>query len=235
MRRRRLPTARPQALPHDRIDIWSARLDDPGWPSAELLPAAETRRAAGLRSGPVRARWVAARWALRGVLARYLGEHSPAAIELRAGERGKPYLAAGGAALRFNLSHSSDMALLAVVAGVEVGVDLERIEPRENLLALARRALPPLDAAEVEAAAGEARIQAFHAAWTRREAAAKCAGTGLASALPDGPISVANLDVVPGYAAAVAVAAADMPPLRRFEVDANRIAADAATAALGRR
>jgi 4'-phosphopantetheinyl transferase len=197
------------------VHVWRARLDGGEWPGSDGLPAEERERAARLRRDEARRRWVAARWALRGVLGRYLGQQ-PAAIELRSGSRGKPMLASPGASLRFNLSHSGDLTLVAIAQEQEVGVDVEQIEPRRDLLALARRALMPAEAAGIEATAPESRLVAFHAAWTRREAIAKCLGTGLGAPLPDTAVAVSDLDAGPRFAAAIAVAADSLPPLRHF-------------------
>jgi 4'-phosphopantetheinyl transferase len=173
------------------VHVWQARLDARGWPAAERLPAAERDRAAAMLRGKARNRWVAARWALRGVLGRYLDEQ-PAAIELSTGERGKPLLAAAGAALHFNLSHSGELALVAISPELDVGVDVQRIGKRPA---------------------------AFYTGWTRREATVKCHGTGLWAPAPDAPVAVADLDAGPGYAAAVAVAGETMPLLRRFTIE----------------
>jgi phosphopantetheinyl transferase len=48
----------------------------------------------------------------------------------------------------------------------------------------------------------------FHRGWVRREAVAKCAGTGLSIPPPDTPRRVIDLDVGEDYAAALAVAGA---------------------------
>jgi len=165
-----------------------------------------------------RERWVASRWALRGVLARYL-EQEPAAIELHRGKRGKPLLASPGTSLRFNLSHSDGLVVVALSKDLEVGVDVERIKPRRKLLSLAKRALTPAEAARVEAAAPEDRLAVFHAAWARREATAKCFGVGLHTPLPSAATAVVDLDAWPGYAAAVAVAATTVPALRCFTLE----------------
>ncbi len=215
--------------PADELHVWRARLDA-GWPAADRLPAAERDRAARALRAPARRRWVAARWALRTVLGRYL-EQEPERVELRAGSGGKPLLAAPDAALRFNLSHSGGLALVAVATGSEVGVDVERIEPRRDSVALARRALRPAEAARIEACPSGSRPAAFHSAWTRHEAVAKCFGGGLGAPLPEGPAAVADLDLGPGYAAAVAVAGDAVPPLRQLAIDP----ASAATAVPGRR
>jgi 4'-phosphopantetheinyl transferase len=140
--------------------------------------------------------------ALREVLAVYV-EAAPEAIRIVAGEHGKPELADG--ALRFNLSHSGDIALVAVARDRDVGVDVERIDPRRDVLALAERVLGADGADAVRAAPPADRAVVFHQWWVRREAAAKCAGTGLGTPTPDAPRQVIDLEVVEGYAAAVAV------------------------------
>ena len=150
--------------------------------------------------------------ALREVLARYLDE-DPARIELRRGERGKPAPADPSSPLRFNLSHSGGLALVAVTLGREVGVDVERIRPRRDLARLADRALDPAAAAAVRAAPAGERAAVFHQAWARREAVAKCLGVGLGTPLPPSPVAVTALRPALGYAAALAVTGDEVPPL----------------------
>ncbi|HET9678409.1 MAG TPA: 4'-phosphopantetheinyl transferase superfamily protein [Solirubrobacterales bacterium] len=163
----------------------------------------------------------AASQALRRVLAVYL-DASPEKIELETGPHGKPRLK-GEARLRFNLSHSADLLVIAVTLDREVGIDVERIDPGRDAPALARRALPPEDAAAVATAAPEERAQVFHAAWARLEAVAKCLGTGLSvpaaePATRREQLSVVALDLGPGFAAALAVEG-EAPTVRRFELE----------------
>ncbi len=145
--------------------------------------------------------------ALRDILATYL-EISPDAVRTVEGPHGKPELGGAAGHLRFNLSHSGDLGLVAVVRDRDVGVDVERIDPRRDVLALAERALGADGAAAVRAAPAADRPVVFNRAWARREAVAKCAGTGLSTPPPDAPRQVIDLDVGEGYAAAVAVAGA---------------------------
>lgn len=175
--------------PSGELHVWRVELDSEGWPGAEDLPAVERDRAEAMTRPRARRRWVAARWALREVLGSYLGAE-PAKVELRFTERGKPMLAASGESLRFNLSHSGELALIAVCDGREVGVDVQGVGSR------------PVD---------------YYADWTRREAIAKCHGVGLWVPLPAAPVAVSELDVGPGFAASVAVADTESPALRQFE------------------
>ncbi|HET7454051.1 MAG TPA: 4'-phosphopantetheinyl transferase superfamily protein [Solirubrobacterales bacterium] len=198
----------------DGVHIWRAALDEAGWPGPQELPPQERERAESfLREGAGR-RWVAARWALRRTLAGYLGRET-VEIALETDRQGKPRLRDGdGGGLRFNLSHSGGLALVAVTERRAVGVDVETIAPRQNLVALAERSLPAEEAAAVRAAAPERRLDAFYTAWVRHEARLKCLGTGLGAPAPPAATSIAPVDAAPGYAAAVAVLDSDIGPLR---------------------
>lgn len=185
----------------DGVHIWRAALDEAGWPEAERLPTPERERAASfLREEPGR-RWVAAHWAMRLVLEGYL-EEPAAQIELELGDNGKPRLR-NRDGIEFNLSHSNGLALVAVTEAREVGVDVELIEPGRDLVALAERALDPDDVAAVRAASESERAAVFYAAWTRYEARLKCLGA----------VAVENVNVAPGYAAAVAVSDGEVGPI----------------------
>lgn len=156
---------------------------------------------------------------LQRVLARYLGE-APGEIALAAGERGKPRLAKDPERLAFNLSHSDGLALIAVSQGREVGVDVERIKPERDMVAVAERALAAADADAVRAAGDSERPRVFHQLWARHEARLKCLGVGLGPT-PDrspAPVAVETLPIDRGYAAAVAVAG-DAVPIRCWTLD----------------
>lgn len=195
------------------VHVWRADLDAEGWPSASGLPAEERARANRFLRSEDRLRWVAARWALRLVLSRYL-EQEPAEIELVRGEHGKPQLAEEPQRLQFNLSHSGPVALIAVCETYAVGVDVERVETGRDLVQLAERALQPEDAAAVRAAEGAERVSTFYERWARHEAVLKCLGRGLGAPRGEAPVAIGSLPLGPGYAGAVAVAGAELPPLR---------------------
>jgi 4'-phosphopantetheinyl transferase len=179
--------------PGTEVHVWRADLDGPDWPRQEELPEAERARAEEiLRAEPAR-RWATARWSLRTVLGRYLDE-DPAAIALAVAPGGKPFLEGPGP-LRFSLSHSAGLALIAVAEEREVGIDVERVTPR--------------------------RSADYLRAWTRREAIAKCFGEGLAASAPsDRAVEVCEIDAGGGWAAALAVSGKGMPAVRRFDLRA---------------
>jgi phosphopantetheinyl transferase len=145
-----------------------------------------------------------ARSALAAILADYLGGAAEAALS--ADGDGKPRLAVRPERLSFNLSHSAGLALVAIApGGTPVGIDVEWLRPRRDLVRLAARWLPAADATMVSAAAETERDAVFYAAWTRHEARVKCSGTGLAGPPPAPEVVARHLPFDEGYAAAVAV------------------------------
>ncbi len=116
------------------------------------------------------------------------------------GPHGKPRLAGDWAWLRFNLSHSGQLALVAVARDVEVGVDVERIRPLREMHSIARRWLGLDDIADESE---------FFRAWTWHEAVVKALGVGLSGSAEGFTGYAAAVDAGAGYAAAVAVLAAD--------------------------
>src|SRR5204862_125320 len=77
-------------------------------------------------------------FAIRKLGAREVGR-APEELVFAVGPHGKPRLDDRDTAVRFNLSHSADLALIAIAGGVEVGIDVEEIRPRKDLGAVARR------------------------------------------------------------------------------------------------
>ena len=146
----------------------------------------------------------AAREALGRILADALGEPEPPSLE--ADENGKPRLAVDPGRLTFNLSHSGELALVALApGGIDVGVDVERIKERRQLARLAARWLPEADALAVAGAAPAEQADVFYPAWTRHEARVKCTGAGLAGEPPGPEVSAVQVEIDAGYAAALAL------------------------------
>ena len=155
----------------DDVHVWSLSLD---LPEAELrrlgsvISAEEAARAERFVHTPDRQRYVAAHGLLRSVLAGYLGT-SPEAVAFRSNSDGKPRLAQPER-LRFNLSHSGLLGLLAVSANREVGVDIEEIRDVGDMEDLAKTCFSPVEQAALAAVPAGQRRWAFFAGWTRKEA-----------------------------------------------------------------
>jgi phosphopantetheinyl transferase len=182
------------------VEILGADLDDPDWPGEDALPAGERRRAAALLHSGRRRRWVASRWALRHALGSRL-DRDPRLVALETSDGGRPVLAS--AELRFSLSHSGPLALIAVSADCEVGIDVETIRGGRDFTRLSRRFLDRAAAAGVCAAHPDARPQAFYRAWARHEAVCKAGGCAPARSARPG-VEVVDLLAPDGFAAALA-------------------------------
>ena len=215
------------ALPQGRdVHLWHIDLRDMGTDAVNLLDAAELARAQRFVYAHDWRRYVAAHAWLRRVLGAYLGI-APQHLRFDADAHGKPMLAHrhanGDAALRFNMSHSKDIALIAVTSGPEVGVDIEAL--RDDLPGpdLAAGVLSAGELDELARCAPQDHPAVFVGCWTRKEACLKALGVGLGlepRALDVGlqaqrmtlqlgsgepAVDLAPLPCPPGYAAALAV------------------------------
>ena len=81
--------------------------------------------------------------------------------------------------LRFNLSHSGDLLLVAVARGRAVGVDLEPVRELSHREAVERRVFSADERRALSAVPPERRLEAFFNGWTRKEALAKAMGDGM--------------------------------------------------------
>ena len=143
--------------------------------STELawLNAGERKRLAGFTSSARRQQFVAGRWLMRELLAQvHGGEPTEQVVDLH--DAARSCLPRGHA----NLSHSGDW-LVVVQADLPVGVDLERLRPRRDLLGLARMVHSPAQCEALAALDGEARLHQFYRWWTLKEAWLKARGQGL--------------------------------------------------------
>ncbi|HXP78057.1 MAG TPA: 4'-phosphopantetheinyl transferase superfamily protein [Stellaceae bacterium] len=148
-----------------------------------ILTAEEEARARGLVAASVKRGFVAGRWLLRSVLGALTGVEARS-LELQAGAHGKLFLM-GQERLApcFNLSHSGDLAALALVRERRVGIDIEAERPLTDPDLLARRILGPRERERFQALPERARKAALLAAWTRKEAMLKALGTGVSGHL----------------------------------------------------
>ncbi|HEY5343802.1 MAG TPA: 4'-phosphopantetheinyl transferase superfamily protein [Solirubrobacteraceae bacterium] len=193
------------------VHVWRADLTKVEGGFEQLLHEDELVRAARIVPARKRVLWARSRGVLRALLGRYL-ERDPRELRFAFGPHGKPALLPDGqtptAGLRFNLSHSGGLALVAVTAGREVGIDLEVADRRVDELAIAARVLGRAQAARLAELDPRTREREFMRAWVAHEAAIKCHGLGLATQPGDSRrtgLWTAELDVGPASYAAVAV------------------------------
>jgi len=164
----------------DEVHVWQVEVDNPSDVQADfvLLSGEEMDRARRFRHFADRQRFVRCRAALRRILAGYLGER-PEELTILYGRYGKPMLARPlGDELRFSVTHSDGLALVAVASLQEVGVDVERVLPR-RLDALTQRFCGPEELSEIQSLPRDRQLRGFLRLWTAKEAYVKGLGVGL--------------------------------------------------------
>ncbi|HEV2669469.1 MAG TPA: 4'-phosphopantetheinyl transferase superfamily protein [Gemmatimonadales bacterium] len=188
-------------MEHHEVQSWCVPLDVPRETVAccyATLSADERARSGRLRFAADRRRFIVARGSLRQLLGRCL-DTAPGGIRFAYNAFGKPALSPEcGSRLTFNLSHSADLALIAIARDRDVGVDLECIRADFDYAEIARSCFSE----------EELDPQTFFRYWTRREAYVKARGEGL----PDDPVEICGdwsfftLQPAPGYVGTVVVA-----------------------------
>lgn len=170
---------------HATLEIWRARLDPPTLVLSRLaatLSPEERARAMTYRDPVAQRRYAATRGILRQVLGGRLAR-DPAGLRFAYGPHGKPVLADG--AISFNLSHSAELALIAIAPAGAVGVDVEH---RRRLLGtdrLAARFCTPAERAALARLPEPQRGQALLQLWTCKEAVLKALGERIGRALAE--------------------------------------------------
>lgn len=196
-------------LPHGEIHAWHLVADArSSAPVAPLLDDDERARAGRFVFPRDHDLFVATRGTLRRLLGDYLGERAER-LRFAVGPNGKPALAQTGPPLQFNVSHSGNRALLVFAADRAVGVDIERIEDRRDVLDLAPTVFTPKEQAILQDAPPDARLALFYRLWTGKEAYLKAAGGGLSIPLQGFSVAPANDLVISG----VMMMDPSLPPL----------------------
>jgi len=200
-----------------RLDV-DARPDEREW----LSPQERDRAARFILPQHTR-RFEAAHIQLRRLLGRELGQ-PPETLAFAFGANGKPELPRSSG-LHFNLSHSGDIGLVGISHERELGVDVEAERRQLDGLGLANRFFTPRETAWLAALSPAARVRGFCRLWTCKEAWMKSSGQGMALPLDRAEVTLAantparlevagkelyvrELDLLPGYCAAVVMAEA---------------------------
>lgn len=167
-------------LPADEVHLWRIALD---------LPSDDVERGRRLLSHPEREkadrfyfprdrnRFIVSRAALKRILGRYL-RRDPAGLSFQYGSQGKPSLEPDVPDLRFNLSHSGRLALIAVASRREIGVDLEEVRSNLDSEGISKRYFTPRERDRLQSSPSDRRLEDFFALWTGKEACLKGLGRG---------------------------------------------------------
>lgn len=150
-----------------------------------VLDPSESERAQQFLWDADRKAYVASHALLRHALSEFEDE-PPHAWMFHVDHYSKPHLAREfvWTDLSFSLSHTRGMVLVGVARNIELGVDVERADPRKPHMEIAERYFHPIEIAYLRAASSdEDRCTRFTALWTVKEAFLKALGTGLSQAL----------------------------------------------------
>lgn len=143
---------------------------------ASVLSPSERERADSFRFRADALRWMSFRSSMRAILGTYL-QILPAEVPIRISGSGKPLLDGPHQGLHFSLSHTNDLAILALSTAGPVGVDLEPMDRAPDLLECETSFCHPLEIAGLpdEISARQDRLLQL---WTMKEAVLKAVGTG---------------------------------------------------------
>ena len=176
----------PCVLQNRTIDVWGFSLDGSSAAAAQCRAwLSEDERARSIRfvRQDDQIRYVLAHGGLRALLASYAGL-DPAHLSFQSGPTGKPALLDGPVfahSLRFNLSHSHGRMLIAVAREQDVGVDLEQLRDRIDVVKLAERFYTSDEYERVLRLSGSNQVRQFYRYWVAKEAVLKGQGVGLRS------------------------------------------------------
>lgn len=184
------------------VEIVSVQLDvDPATTDTlgQCLSADERRRASRFAFERDRRRFIVGRAQLRQLLASRLGVRSTD-IDLVYGALGKPALSRrfAGTDLRFNISHSEEVALYAFTRDCEIGVDVEVIRELHEADDVVQRFFSPGEQDAYRSLTPRDRPLGFFNCWTRKEAFIKALGDGLQY-----PLDAFDVSLIPGEPARI--------------------------------
>jgi 4'-phosphopantetheinyl transferase len=178
------------------LQIWKIHLDDPNAAPDQLftlLDEDEKKNALHFRFEKHRRRYITSHAAMRNILAEQLNIPIPQ-LNIRLHENGKPYLLTNP--LHFNLSHSEELAVLAISFQGDVGIDVEHIKPDVNALEITKRFFHPLEFEQLQKIPPEKRQDYFYLCWTGKEAYVKTKGLGIANHLKAFALDFTNMNAL---------------------------------------
>jgi 4'-phosphopantetheinyl transferase len=187
-------------LPHDNmtlstrdVHVWRASLTVSETRLVDfhaILADDERTRAARFRNPQHGAHYTVGRGVLRMLLGRYLNRQ-PQDICLSYSAYGKPFIKDATETLRFNVSHSQELALYAFTHRREIGIDIEYIRSVSSHHQIAEQFFSPNENQALHALPAAQQTIGFFNCWTRKEAYIKAHGEGLSLPLDQFDVTLA--------------------------------------------
>jgi 4'-phosphopantetheinyl transferase len=165
------------------IDIFNSQLSaspslPQNWPT--FFNSTELANIAHYRHAERQNLYIHQRLILKQLLSGYLNTPGRQ-INIALHAHGKPYLPDHH--LFFNLSHTGLHLAIAISNVDNIGIDIERVNPKKDVLRLAKRFFTPAEHRYLNTLPAEQQHQAFYQLWTKKEAFVKAVGRGLALGL----------------------------------------------------
>ncbi len=181
-------------LSSDTIDVWLCdlkTLSDNINEFYALLSVAERERASKLMIKDKQEQFVITRGYLRQRLG-WLTNSDPKSFTFDYLEHGKPVLSNDHQQtdITFNVSHSHELAVIAISQKQRLGVDIEKINRESNPRKLVSRFFSEAEQLAMSALPETLLTKAFYASWTRKEAFIKAVGDGVTYGLGNFDVSV---------------------------------------------
>ncbi|MFC1668393.1 4'-phosphopantetheinyl transferase family protein [Chlamydiota bacterium] len=145
----------------------------------ELLSHDERARAKRFHFKEHSRRFIVSHGMLRQILACYVNV-SADTLTFSYTEKGKPELLNSHNHIRFNLSHSHEMALVGVLIEVPIGIDIEYLPKETDVDGLAKRFFSSQEYEQLSKIPNSIKQEAFFRIWTLKEAYLKATGEGIA-------------------------------------------------------
>lgn len=172
-------------LSFDEVHVWVSypdRIRDQALLSGyeSLLSPEEKARKDRFRFVQHRHQYLVSRALVRTTLSRY-APVPPERWAFSRNEHGRPEIirSDGMPPLRFNLSHTSGIVACAVVLSRDIGIDVEDMERKINILQIANRYFSKPEIHSLTSLSEEKRRIRFFQYWTLKESYSKAKGVGL--------------------------------------------------------
>jgi 4'-phosphopantetheinyl transferase len=191
-------------LKDNEVHVWKASLDQPESIVQMLeqrLSVDEKQRAGRFYFEKDRRHFIIGRGLLRTILGWYLSIE-PIQIRFRYGRNGKPELSDnfGEVTIKFNLSHSDNIAFYGFTRSGRIGVDIERVRAIPDMEQIGARFFSEKENAFFRSLPSSKKAATFYNCWTRKEAFIKAVGDGLTL-----PLNTFDVTFVPGEPAELTI------------------------------
>ena len=175
----------PLFLEKSEIHIWQICLNNCSAKQLfSCLSPTEQERARRFKADIISRRYIVAHAAMRDILAKYLGG-SATSLDLIQPLNQKPLIhqSQNHLGLHFSLSHSHEIAILAVSQACIVGVDIEHIRPVASVTQIANRFFAASEYELLQKSPKAQQLALFFKIWTAKEAFLKAQGLGISNHL----------------------------------------------------